>query len=304
MTPLVDEFEVLVQDLDAVVRAVGDEQAALRVERQGVRSHELAGPGPLPADRLDELPVLRYPHQAVAVLLPAGWPRPVAVGDDDVAVRGDGARRRTDERILARPRDARLAEAQQQLPVGAELVHLEAAAVRLRTVAERTAVARPQVAVVVHAEAVRRHDRAFADALRDLAGRVDVVERRLRAVQHPQAAGVVRQKTDGRAPGLARPQRGPVLDHPVRIGHRGGRPYRQQLRRGRIGIVARTLAGRVRCGEQHGAGDYGRRPGPRLQIRSHSQPSAIRPRRPWRPGPNQRPAASSIRAPASIAVRA
>ena len=270
MTPLVDEFEVLVQDLDAVVRAVGDEQAALRVERQGVRSHELAGPGPLPADRLDELPVAGDPHQAVAVLLPAGRPRPVAVGDDDVAVRGDGARGRTDERILAGPRDARLAEAQQQLPVGAELVHLEAAAVRLRTVAERTAVARPQVAVVVHAQAVGRHDRAFADALRYLAGRVDVVERRLGAEQHPQAAGVVRQQADGRAPRLARPQRGPALDHPVRIGHGGALPDGEQLRRRRVGIVARTLAGRVRRGQQYGAGDHGRRPGRPLHVPHHS----------------------------------
>ena len=152
-------------------------------------------------------------------------------------------------------------------PSGLNLCIWKPRPVRLRTVAERTAVARPQVAVVVHAEAVRRHDRAFADALRDLAGRVDVVERRLRAVQHPQAAGVVRQKTDGRAPGLARPQRGPVLDHPVRIGHRGGLPYRQQLRRRRIRIVARTLAGRVRRREQHRAGDNGRRPGSRLQAR-------------------------------------
>src|SRR5262249_41753330 len=41
--PLVDDLHVLVEDLDAVVRAIGDEQASFGVEREAVRSHELAG---------------------------------------------------------------------------------------------------------------------------------------------------------------------------------------------------------------------------------------------------------------------
>ena len=42
LRPLVDELAVLVEDLDAVVAAVADEQAALRVERERVRLVELA----------------------------------------------------------------------------------------------------------------------------------------------------------------------------------------------------------------------------------------------------------------------
>ena len=57
LLPFGEELAVLVEDLQPVVLAVGDEEPALRVERQRVGRRELARPGALPAPRLDELAV-------------------------------------------------------------------------------------------------------------------------------------------------------------------------------------------------------------------------------------------------------
>ena len=45
LRPLLDELAVLIEDLDAVVAAVADEQAAPRIHRERVRLIELARPG-------------------------------------------------------------------------------------------------------------------------------------------------------------------------------------------------------------------------------------------------------------------
>ena len=71
------------------------------------------------------VPVRLQPHQPIAILLRIGRSRPMPVGDDDFAVRRNRARGRTDERVGAGLRDARLAERQQHLPVGAELEQLK-----------------------------------------------------------------------------------------------------------------------------------------------------------------------------------
>ena len=223
VAPLVDEVQVAVEDLDAVVRPVGDEQPSLRVERERVRPHELAGAEPQSADRPHELAFGSDLDQPVAVLLGGGGPRPVPVGDDDVAVRRHRAGRGADERVLPGRRHAGLPEAHQQLAVLAELVELEAAPGRRRIVPERTAVAGPQVAVAVHAEPVGLHDQTVAEALLDLPVGVDVVDGRLGPEHHPRAAGAVGNEPDGGAPLHARPQGRPVLDQAVGVGHRARR---------------------------------------------------------------------------------
>src|SRR5262249_53093614 len=53
LRPRVDDIHVLVEDLHAVVRAIRHEEAALRVERETVRPHELARFPPVPAELLD-----------------------------------------------------------------------------------------------------------------------------------------------------------------------------------------------------------------------------------------------------------
>ena len=132
------------------------------------------------------------------------------VGDDDVAVRPHRTGRRPDEGVLARRRYPRPAEAHQQLAVPTELVELEASPGCGGVVAERTAVAGPQLAVAVHAEAVGLDDHAVAEALLDLPLGVDIVDRRLGPEHHPRAAGAVRDEPDRGAPLHPGPQGRPV----------------------------------------------------------------------------------------------
>src|SRR5690606_37684218 len=122
---------------------------------------------PEAADGSHERAVRFQLHEPVTLLLGARRARPVPVRDDDVAVRRDGARGRTDEGIRTGSGDAGLAEAEQQLAVLRELVKLKPAAARRRVLGERPAVARPKIAVVVHAETVCLHEQALAEALRD-----------------------------------------------------------------------------------------------------------------------------------------
>ena len=87
LEPLGDELAVLVEDLNAVVLAIADEQPAARIERQRVRDVEFAGAHPFLAPRLDELAGLVELHDSgVADRRAAAG---VSVGDEDVAVRRD-----------------------------------------------------------------------------------------------------------------------------------------------------------------------------------------------------------------------
>jgi uncharacterized protein YbjT (DUF2867 family) len=80
LMPLRDEPALLIEDLNAVVLAIADEQPSLRVDRDGVRLADLAVARSLAAPLLDERSVLAEPHHAVV--------RAVAmtVGHEDVAV--------------------------------------------------------------------------------------------------------------------------------------------------------------------------------------------------------------------------
>src|ERR1039458_474811 len=104
LSPLIEEFAVLVEDLDAVVGAVADEEAAGGIESQAVGSIELAGGRALLAPGLDERTVFgKLHHAGVGVAA-------VSVGDEDIAVGSEGHGGRLVERIGAIARDALLAE--------------------------------------------------------------------------------------------------------------------------------------------------------------------------------------------------
>src|SRR4029077_8233871 len=64
ISPFRDEAAFLIEDLNAVVAAVGDEQPALRIERQVVWTHQLARAAAFLADNLDQLAVLGKLHDA------------------------------------------------------------------------------------------------------------------------------------------------------------------------------------------------------------------------------------------------
>ena len=93
--PLVDELSVLIENLNAIVTPVGHKQASLGIERERVRDVELArgrsfrSPG----------------HQEVAIFGELYDPRvaisTVSVGDENIAVRGDGHGRWAIERAIA-----------------------------------------------------------------------------------------------------------------------------------------------------------------------------------------------------------
>src|ERR1039458_572607 len=123
LSPLIEEFALRAKDLDAVVGAVADEEAAGGIESQAVGSIELAGGRALLAPGLDERAVFgRLHHAGVGVAA-------VSVGDEDLAVGSDGHGGRLVERIGAIARDALLAEGEQDFAVGIELDDLVAAAV-------------------------------------------------------------------------------------------------------------------------------------------------------------------------------
>ena len=73
LLPLVDELAVLIEDLDAVVVAIADEEPALRVDRERVRLIEFAGRRcrSLPHSLMN-LPVLVELQHAVVAGAP--WP--------------------------------------------------------------------------------------------------------------------------------------------------------------------------------------------------------------------------------------
>src|SRR5262249_50936442 len=64
LLPLRDEIAILVEDLNAIVAAVADEDPSLRIDGDCVRRVELAGGRAFPSPRLDELSILRELHDA------------------------------------------------------------------------------------------------------------------------------------------------------------------------------------------------------------------------------------------------
>src|SRR6266571_3993334 len=157
LLPLFEEIPFLVEDLDAAVAAVADEQPSPGIQGDGVRRVELAGGGPFLAPGLDEFPVRREFHDA-RVGIPA-----VSVRDKDVAVRSGDDVRRPVEGVRTVPGDSGLAEGQQDLSVGAELddlVTFSVFSIRVRD---------PHIAATVHMDAVRKHEHPRAKGLEDLA---------------------------------------------------------------------------------------------------------------------------------------
>ena len=55
---LLDEASLLIEDLDAIVVSVSDEQPPFGIERQTVRRVELAGSNPFLSPALDEFSIL------------------------------------------------------------------------------------------------------------------------------------------------------------------------------------------------------------------------------------------------------
>src|SRR6266566_3486915 len=91
LRPCREMLALLVEELDAIVAAVGHEYAASRIDGDAVQRVELAGRVSGLPPRLDELSVLRELHHAVVAV------RLVAVRNENVAIGGHRHRARRRE---------------------------------------------------------------------------------------------------------------------------------------------------------------------------------------------------------------
>ena len=119
LLPFCQKFSILIENLDAVVRPVGDEQASGRVHGETMGYIEFALSRTMVAPGFDEFSVLRifndtivgFRHRKIAV----------AVGDKDVAVRGNKNVGRAVKLIGSVAGYARLAERPQHAAVRRQL---------------------------------------------------------------------------------------------------------------------------------------------------------------------------------------
>jgi hypothetical protein len=135
----------------------------------------------------------------------------VPVGDEDVAVGRDDDVGRPAERVGPLGVDARSSERHQDLALGAELEHLMSLAVfALR-------VGHPDVSFPVDRHAVRLHEHIGPEAAHELPGRIELEQRRLVPMEHPDVALRIRIDRDDAAKGDARREVRPVGDDVIRI---------------------------------------------------------------------------------------
>ena len=163
----VEQIAVLIEDLEAVVAAVGDEEPALGIECQRVRSTELARTEPDDAPLLDEVALGIELQDAPGP--PFGWIRTLAavtVGHEDVTVRGGDDVARLVE--LAGPAAGLSggSETHQHFALGAELDHL----VSLGSGLVALGIGDPNVPLVVDVKSVGEHEESGAELGEDFAG--------------------------------------------------------------------------------------------------------------------------------------
>src|SRR5262249_20314426 len=116
--PLGDELAVLIEDFDAVVATVRDEQAAGRIHRQRVRQGKLPWAAAALAPCGDELTFFGELHDTRIGITA------MAVADEDIAIGGDEHIRRGIECVGIGAGNAGLAKGHQYLALRAELEHL------------------------------------------------------------------------------------------------------------------------------------------------------------------------------------
>jgi hypothetical protein len=227
--PLGQEPSFLIEDLDAVVFAIGDEESAARIDRQPVRRLELAGRGSPLAPRLHEPAVLRELQDARVRRAP------VAVADEDVAARRDQHGGRHIEGVGTVTGNARPAERYQDLAVLIHLEHLVAFPIPPQILAVRPfAVGNPDIAVAIDVDAVRTDEHPRPKALDRLPRGVELQngsDRRPDAVVRPAS--------------LEDPDAGAVAVD----GDTGGGPYPAAIRH--LEVVRYDFVWVCLCGEDH-----------------------------------------------------
>ena len=246
LLPFQNDIAVLVEYLNASVLAVGDIHPLLRTaDEDVVRLVEVARRWPLAAPLLDESPVLGELHHASI----PGRIRLVAVADEGIAILSDSDAGRPIEHVSSATGDTHLAEHHQYLAVLIELenllTQLNAVFVSGRHAQHHVVIveiADPDASVrVVHGEGVRIGKHAHAETFAQLAGRIELQNRRIcraavdagrvarrhgveAAMEHPDRAVLRDINANNLAPFAAvhcPGQRRPAVDELVGIGKIG-----------------------------------------------------------------------------------
>src|SRR5467141_4090453 len=215
LLPLIEKFSILIEDLDPVVSAVGNEQTSFGIESQGVGRLELPGSLSLLPPRFDELPISRKLHDPRVRI--AAMP----IADEDVAIRGNGHGGRPIKSVWSIAGDSRLTERHQDLSIRVELEDLLALSIF------SLGVSCPHVPIPIYQDAVRDHEHPRAEALHQLPGMIEFEDGRFRpalagvssaSLSHPHVAVTIQTQL-GRLP--PRPSLGhlrPAIDREIRIG--------------------------------------------------------------------------------------
>src|SRR5262249_24838226 len=140
--PLFQEFPVLVENLNAAVGAISDEESSPGIDGDGMKAAELTSSRSFLAPGFDEFSIFAKLHDPPARVLA------MSVRDENVSVRSNHKVGGINERVRTIPGDSRLAERQQDFSLGIELQHLRTLAIF------RLPVGCPDVAILVHVETV------------------------------------------------------------------------------------------------------------------------------------------------------
>src|SRR5579862_3932922 len=203
-----DEFPILIEDLDALVFAIGDPELALRVEGEAVGNVELAGLGAFAAPEFDEVAVLIELEDtgilALQTAAASGSGR-VALRDEEVSVGGDGDIIGFVEKLRGLVPVAKFA-------LGAESHQDLALRVELHDCV-RADVGGPDIAVLIDAQTVAAGEEAVAEGADELAVLVELGKRLRSAAQDIQMALGIERDAGGWS------HRGGVGNR-ERVGHR------------------------------------------------------------------------------------
>src|SRR5262249_8320204 len=210
LRPLVDIVAVLIENLDAVVVAVADEQVPARIHRERMRGIDLTRGAAFLAPGLDEFAgLVEFDDAGIGVAA-------VSVADENVAIGRDQNRGRSVEGVRTVACRSGLAEREQDLAVRAELEDLVALAVLALGVGD------PDVAVAVDKNSVRKPEHSGPETCHQLAGGVEFEHRsEVRAgtgvgpatLGDPDTGAVgIDRDASGGAPGSALRHLRPVLD--------------------------------------------------------------------------------------------
>src|SRR5215470_16496573 len=185
--PLGDEVAVLIEDFDAVVAAVGDEQAAGRIHRQRMRQRKLPRAAAALAPCGDELAFFGELHDS-------GIGRTaMAVADEDIAIGRDEHVRRSIECVRTGAGNAGLAKGHEHLALRADLEHSVPLALAAMIVG------RPHIAVIIDMQPMRMVEYPGTEAHHQISQWIEFGDRVHRGadaissptpVEHPQALAV------------------------------------------------------------------------------------------------------------------